>query len=368
VLRRIAPTLGLVALLIPAASAQDIAKGVTLSGWVDTTSETQTNATSVLGNPMKEGPTLTNFGVGADFKVGWKANEQVSAVIDVHTASPVQGASFVLQQAYITLAPTEILTISAGTSYGPMGYYSPEPTGAFAVTNPLNARFGYGNNPTGVWATLTPNSKFNMTVLVADNIVGNAPSGAVEANRQGAGAFALDLVFTPVDEVMLNLEGATDVTGGGVDGSTTDKTSLGGANWVGFNGQYKKDALTVAGEVWFKQWQKTLNNGAADPKDFDDDKQTSAMGLVNYVLPGTPVPASVSAIGSYLTTAQEVGVNDLENDKLLKLTVALLTNPLSTDSFGLNFEVSYLKETPADSTMDSASSMLFAVEGLVQLK
>ena len=66
-LRFVVPALGLVALSVTAASAQEIAQGVTLDGYVDTIATATTNDSGSSNST----PSTTDFSSEAVLKVGW---------------------------------------------------------------------------------------------------------------------------------------------------------------------------------------------------------------------------------------------------------------------------------------------------------
>ena len=134
------------------------------------------------------------------------------------------------------------------------------------------------------------------------------------------------------------------------------------------NAQFKKDALTAAGEVLY---QVIENNGETLGK--DDQANLSFAAFVTYALSGTPFPMAVTGQVSGVmygdsdtqdsTGATIVGKEANEGDTATKAQLVLLTNPLTVSQFGLNYELFYLSEDKGGKS-DKINSYGVAVEGL----
>jgi len=351
-LRYVVPALGLVALSVSAASAQEIAKGVNLDGYVDTI------GTATRGNDAY-GDSSTDFSSEAVLKIGWAPTDRISALVVTRngssfgspTGSPVAGAdttTFAVTEAYGTIKATDQLTISSGKSTGPFGYYSQYATGVNFITGVLSTAL-YTVNPTGAWATWTPNEKASVTAIVANTFFGNN-----KANRPASVSPGVDVVFNATPELSLNLELLADPNGSPTLG--TDGT-YGDIYLVGFNAQYKKDALTVAGEFLY---QVVQNNGATAD---DDQKNLSYAAFVTYAIPGAKIPMAVTAQLSGYKLGE---TGPLDSHTATKGQLALLTNPLNVSQFGLNGELFYLSDDAGNGT-DKESSYGVAIEGLYVL-
>ncbi len=359
-LRYVVPALGLVALSVTAASAQEIAKGVTLDGYVDTV------GTATRGNDAFGGST-TDFSSEAVLMVGWAPTDRISAKVSTRTGTADAGSSLDLVEAWGSIKATDQLTIATGKSYGPFGYYSPYATGINFVTGVLSTHL-YTVNPVGAWATYTVNDKLNATFILADTFFGGN-----KANRPASVSPGLDVVFAPTPEVSLNLELAADPNGGaeGDDGA-------GDVYYASLNAQYKKDALTVAGEFLYQ-----VKQNAGEDTD-SDQKNLAWAAFVTYAIPDMKIPMAVTAQVSGFKdgeTAPTAGTFAVDPDTGLvvagpgttgdkhtatKAQLALLTNPLSVSQFGLNFELFYMTEDVGGDS-DKINSYGVAIEGLYVL-
>lgn len=347
-LRYVVPALGLVALSVSAASAQEIAKGVTLDGYVDTIG-TATTGNDAFGasNGPDNGTSTTDFSSEAVLMVGWAPTDRISAKISTRSGNNA-AENLNVVEAWGSVKATDQLTISSGKSYGPFGYYSPYATGVNFITGVLSTHL-YTVNPVGAWATYTVNDKLTATFILADTFFGGN-----KANRPASVSPGLDIVFNPAPEVSLNLELAADP-----NGSPTPDTdgAAGDVYYASVNAQYKKDALTVAGEFLY---QVVQNNGATND---DDQKNLAWAAFVTYAIPGAKIPMAV--------TAQLSGFKDGETaaadtHTATKAQLALLTNPLTVSQFGLNGELFYLSDDVGGGA-DKASSYGVAIEGLYVL-
>ena len=361
-LRYVVPALGLAALSATSASAQEIAKGVTLDGYVDVIFTGTTNDT----DEKNRAPSTTDFSSEGVLMVGWAPTDRLSAKISTRTKGDSQtlevkdtkgnvigttssDAPMQLVEAWGSVKATENLTVSAGKSYGPYGYYSPYATGVNFVTGVLSTKL-YTVNPVGVWATYTVNDKLNATFIVADTFFGGN-----KANRPSSVSPGVDVVFNPTPELSLNLELAGDPNGGAAD----TQGKAGDIYYASLNAQYKKEAITVAGEFLYQ-----VIENAGEKAGEDDQANTSFAAFVTYALSGTPFPMAVTGQVSGWMLG-DTGAPDTSKSAT-KGQLVLLTNPLTVSQFGLNYELFYLSED-AGGTSEKVNSYGVAIEGLYVL-
>ncbi len=342
-LRYVVPALGLAALSATSASAQEIAKGVTLDGYVDTVFTAHTNDTDENNKRASE----TDFTSEGVLMVGWAPTDRISGKISARSGTSDTTQPLSVVEAWGSVKATEQLTVSSGKSYGPYGYYSPYATGVNFVTSVLSNRL-YTVNPVGVWATYTANDKLTATVIVADTFFGGN-----KANRKASVSPGVDVVFTPAPELSLNLELAADPNGS--DTAGTDGTA-GDVYYASLNAQYKKEALTAAGEVLY---QVVENKGEVLGE--DDQANLSFAAFVTYALSGTPFPMAVTGQVSGWMLGDTNGADTATS--ATKGQLVLLTNPLTVSQFGLNYELFYLSEDNGGTT-DKINSYGVAIEGL----
>jgi hypothetical protein len=352
--RSLVPSLAVVVAFGATAQAEtEVAKGVTIGGWVVVTSTTtRKKDAGTATDREKDAGTATDFDVAADVKLGWKVNDQVSAKLNVRSRSSDginENGAYVLEEAYITTMPSPEFSLSAGKSYGPIGWVAAEPTGMLTVTAPLNA--SYGKNPVGVWGTFAPSSQFNGTVLVSDGINGGSATKAAFGNKsnkkQGLGV-ALDAVFMPTAELALNAEAAFDPSG-------TENDEL--VSFYGLNATFTKDQLTLGAEGWMRKGKEALGS--------DDSRELAVMGLVNYKLPDAPKPMAVTLAVSYGKQRAIDGVDVVDN-KATKVQAVLLSNPFVSSNFGLNLELFLLNQKPGNGG-DKVNTYGLALEALASL-
>jgi len=362
-LRYVVPALGLAALSATSASAQEIAKGVTLDGYVDTVFTATSNDTgkdTKKADGTVQGVTASSTGFTSEgvLMVGWAPTDRISSKLVARSGDGFQttgtkgSGALVITEAYGSVKATDQLTISTGKSTGPFGYYSQYATGVNFVTGVLSTKL-YTVNPTGVWASFAPSDKVTATFMVADTYYNSN-----KTNRPSSVSPGVDLVFNATPELSLNLELTLDPNGGGLEKESIGdaKGARGSAYAGGFNLQFKKDAITAAGEVIYQ----VLENQGKVLGD-DDQKNLSYAAFVTYALSGTPFPMAVTGQVSGWTLGDTGG--DDTSTSATKAQLALLTNPLTVSQFGLNYELFYQMDD-AGGKSDKINSYGVAIEGL----
>ena len=345
--------------LLPASPAEEIAKDLTLDGWVDTSfTGTTSDADGV--------PSTTSFGNDALLRIGWKPIDRIVATAAVRVDGEGRMS---LSEAYGSVEALDGLTISGGQSYGPFGYYAAEPTGLATVTQALSTAL-YTVNPVGVWATYAINDKVTVTAIVADTYF-----DANKANRPASVSPGLDLGFNPTSEICLDWEAAVDPNGGPVDSDGAQ----GNTYYASFNAQYQRDAITAAGEILY---QVVQNNGSSPDH---DQRNLGWAAFVTYAFPDAGIPLAVTAqlsglsTGATAATAGSFALDPAtglvvldgnastgEKTTATKAQLALLTNPLGAPQFAVTCEAFYLNEDPGGDA-DRVNAYGVALEGLYVL-
>jgi hypothetical protein len=347
-LRSVVPALGLIALSVTAASAQEIAKGVNLDGYVDVigTGTTNSNSSKDAGGSSLY-PSEAGFTSTAVLKVGWSlADGKVNTLISTKTDSDANDGLGMVE-AYASVKATPEITVSAGKSYGPFGYYSAYATGLTTVNSSLTTNM-YTTNPIGVWLAYAPTDKLTITGIIANNF-----NNVNASTKPGVLSPGLDIVFKPTSELTLNAEGYLDPSAG-----EPDATGKSGSVYYGaFNIEYKKDAILAAAEVLYEVIE---NAGETSSK---DASKTSWAAYLTYTLPSSsPVAGAVTGqVSQYLVS--KIGAAD--SDSITQAQLALLTNPFAVSQFGLNYELFYVmddkKSNPDNKALDSFG---VSIEGL----
>ena len=91
----------------------------------------------------------------------------------------------------------------------------------------------------------------------------------------------------------------------------------------------------------------------------------------NVAIEGAPVPMSVTGMVQYVQQEYNTLAPQDETESRLGVTAALLTNPLGSSTFGLNFEVGYFAKESIDGVQDNGTNnadidgFAVSVEGLV---
>ena len=154
-LRFVVPALGLIALSATVTSAQEIAKGVTLDGYVDTIFTGTTNTGS--NQASRDVASTTDFKATAVAKVGWTINDKARTMFSLKSTDDNDTNTVTLYEGYGTFTAADGLEISAGKSLTPFGYYSGYATGLPTVTTSLTQANLYTGNAVGAWASYNVN-------------------------------------------------------------------------------------------------------------------------------------------------------------------------------------------------------------------
>lgn len=328
--------------------AQEIAKDLSLSGWVDT-------SFTASATDAKHKNSATSFAASSLLRVGWQANERISTTVAVRSNKDNNDA-FELSEAYGTVTANEQWSFSSGKSYGPFGYYAAEPTGLNTIQTALSVEL-YTINPTGVWATWKPTEQWTIMPVIAQQFT------EPQRTRPASLSPGLDVAFVPNDVWGFNGEIFVDPSAGAVD-AVDGRGDL----WYGsFNLQFKQEPITAAVEVIY---QLVENAGEDSSK---DQGNLAWAAFTTYTLPDTPFPMSITAQVSQLLLAKTRDDLELATAATVEANsatlgqLALLTNPLESTAFGLNFEA-FIRTDDAGGTAEKETSFGGAIEGLYVLE
>ena len=351
-LRSIVPALGLIACPLTISSAQEIAKGVFLNGWVD----------SVFSSTVTENAATTNdFGTASDVQVGWDINERISATLNLRSDSEFN--AFTPAEAYGSVKASERLTLSAGRSYGPFGYFANEPTGLLTVIPALTTRL-YPINPSGTWAVYEVSEQITITGIIADgfangdgvNTLGQ-PTGkplSVDGhNDPNDVSYGLDIAYNPIERVGLHIQGYVDPSAGGDDA----KGHAGSVLFVAVNSQYKDDQLTAGGEFIFRSVENYAQPG-------QPSNNIAWAVFLSHTLPVELCPMALTIQANEFHQDKSKLSANVAAEHDFRGQLALLTNPLNSAQFGLNCEVFYDSTDPKIKGVDAIDSFGAAIEGL----
>lgn len=365
-LRHIVPALGLMALTSAPALAADVMPAVSFEGWVDTILTISDDDTDDTPGTAKdeESPSI-RFSSDASLKANWKVTDALTARINLWFDADF--ADLQMREAYFAWALNDTVTWSMGKYIDHIGWLSAEPTGLYTVNASLiGYTFPYGNDVIGTSVAVAPkdapiSGSFHITngYYTASDAVNGAPSDNRENTDLG---FGLDLTYVfPNDMGNVNFDFAYDMASDAY--GAAGATELGGdVLLVGLNATIKPTKpLLLGAEVMYL----TLDDGedAAGADVVNGQDRLQFLALANYAIEGASVPMSVSAMIQYVT----IEFNGLtEEEERLGVSVALLTNPLTSSNFGLNFEVGFWDVTSEDGAVAADSDGInFAVEGLV---
>jgi hypothetical protein len=377
-LRNIVPALALAAFTAAPAMAADAAPAVSFNGWVDTIFSFSDKDTDSDGVGKDESKGAIAFAAAAILKANWKVTDALSAKVNLWFQPDF--ADLQMREAYFAWAVSDSVTWSMGKYIDHIGWLSAEPTGLYTVNASLIGYTAtYGNDVLGSSIAFAPkDSPFSGSFhLVNGYYTGSDATNAGFGERNSTTrentdmGLGLDLIYNlPDSKGSINLEFAYDMHSG--DGSQPGGDYLGNAQsddgiggdvfMVGLNATLTLiKPLLIGAELQYLTIGEA-ENPAGDSIADSDVTRVQGMLLANYAIEGASVPMSVTGMLQYISTDFNTG--DDETD--LGLAVALLTNPLNSSNFGLNFEIGYYKmdNLEGDPTEEDKGFEV-SVEGLV---
>ena len=391
-LRYLVPALGLAALSTTSAFAEDKAPMVTFGGWVD--------AVLQYGDPRQDGSTASDetldnaftgkdesagslrFTGAASIKTMVKVTDTLEAKINLWFDPGSSSTNLNMREAYFNWGFSEGLSWQMGKYIDHLGWIAAEPTGPtflFINADTIGYRQAYGNDVLGTALNIAPkDSPISASVHVTNGYYTTAdatstnytstPSTSRENNDLG---FGLDLTFALPEKMgSINAELAYDIHSGStayLGGPAVAAANLGGdVLLAGINATLKPvSILTLGAEFMYLTVGESENFNGVSQNDGIDRMQ--GLLLANVAIEKAPVPMSVSALFQFVSIDHDA-VALTETEERMYVGVALLTNPLTTTNFGLNFEVGFFDESGmggSTGTGHEEDGVTVAVEGLV---
>ncbi len=383
-LRYLVPALGLAAFSTSSAFAAEGMPTVSISGWVD----------AVAQYSQDDDPKNDNTGTAKDETSGnfrftgaasLKANAQITDTLmgKINLWFDPGSNSVNMREAYWNWGFAEGFSWQMGKYIDHVGWISAEPTGStflFINAGTIGYTAPYGNDVLGTALNFAPmGSPFSGSIHVTNGYytAGDASSvgytSTTSGNREDTDlGYGLDLIFNLPDGLgSINAELAYDTHSG-------DTTSLGGNVAPGandFGGDVlmaglnvtltPSSILTFGGEIMYV----TVDDGetAAGAPVLNGKDRLQGLLLANVAFEGAPIPMSLSALVQYIT----IDFNNTaltESEERLYVGVCLLTNPLTTTNFGLNYEIGFFDKSGINGGTGPASEdngFHAAVEGIV---
>lgn len=389
-LRYLVPVLGIIAVSIPVANAADqagAAPSITFTGWVETIlNVSSANKPDDNASTAKDEKGLEiGFSNEASLKAHIKISDSITGKINLFI-SPGDGSDINMREAYVDWALNADWFLQTGKYIDSIGWLSPEPTGLYTVNASLIGYTGiYGNDVIGANLGFAQKGcpitgSFHITNGYFNGADGHSvtPMGATgggsgkTASRGNSDlGYCVDLTYNlPGDGNFVNLDFAYDPHGafaanyqvGGAGAAVIPAGAEGGnAMLVGLNGQYNiTKGFLVAAEIM----DFTVGNYKTAAATVDNTGGTRTQGLVlaNYVLPKTSFPVSLTGEIQYITDKQKGAGN---KEKASEETLAILTNPTSSNYFGLNGEISFTQYTSPVTGASKVNAIILSVEALL---
>ena len=380
-LRQIVPALGLVALSVSAASAQEIATGVFLNGWSDNilTWAHDPSMTEGGGSLGAENTDSIDFSSTAKLRVDWNVNSQVSARIgirfyDVGGSTAAQNGAY-LQESFVNIQANESNSMMMGKFINPFGWQSAEPTGLNRVNYGLTYAY-YGIDVLGASLSNTYNTSEKGTFVSTFQVTngyfndqdgsnaGSVNSSAAGVNQRQRNDLGLgaDFSFTPNgDKTNVNLEFAWDPSASDNASTAPGSDFNGHVFQTGLNGTVlANDKLMIGAELIYRNSQSGVQtSGGSLAAKQDIAWMATATQTLDTEEKFFPMAATAMVSSSNEDFVGDSGTSTPVQDQV---ALALLTNPYGSANFGLNLEYQYewLEGAGSDGT-----SHQIAIEGLV---
>ncbi len=381
-LRNLVPALALAAVTAAPAMAADAMPAVSFNGWVDTIfSYSADDSDDVPATAKDDSTGALGFTSAASIKANWKVTDALSAKINLWFDP--DAAEVTMREAYFAWSINDTVTWSMGKYIDHLGWLSAEPTGLYTVNASLiGYTAAYGNDVLGTSIAVAPKGSplsgsfhiVNGYFTGSDATNADLFAGRNSDERENTDlGFGLDVTYAlPDDKGNINFELAYDMSSGQTGDylGNAPNNGLGGDIFlVGLNATVKPvKPLMIGAEVQYLMTSEAETAAGAEVVGSDSDRLQFLL-LANYAIEGASVPMSVTGMVQYITI--DYGTAGSETENRLGVAAALLTNPLNSSNFGLNFEIGFFDSeneggvlsTPGNVTDNNGFEI--SVEGLV---
>jgi hypothetical protein len=383
-LRYLVPALGFAALSTTSAFAEDKAPMVTFGGWVDSVlqySQDDDPKTDNTFTAKDDTSGVLRFTGAASLKAKVQVTDTLSGMINLWFDPGTNSVN--MREAYWNWGFADGFSWQMGKYIDHLGWISAEPTGStflFINAGTIGYTAPYGNDVLGTALTIAPkDSPFSGSIHITNGYYTASDAKSVgyvsttDPNREDTDlGYGLDLNFALPDGMgNINAELAYDMHSGST--ANLGGTATPGANdfggdvlLAGVNATITPNKIiTIGAEFMFI----TVDDGetAAGVDVINGKDRIQALGLVNVKLESAPIPMSISGLIQYVS----IDFNDTtltETEERLYFGVALLTNPLTTTNFGLNYEIGFFDKAGingATGTAGEDNGYQIAVEGII---
>jgi len=298
-LRTIVPTLGLATAAIGCASAFEVGN-VTVGGYVDAIASVVDNTGYADVDPD------VNFAGYHQLQVGALIGDRAKAQVDVEFDVDSDVTNVGLQQAYVAFQATDMVTLQLGKWEGLIGYEAWDATGLYRVnTSPvfdLNGVLVEGLN-----VNIAANEELTIDLYIADGVYSDEQ---VQSDAVGLGANLTYATETYTFDVDLGMDMAAT-------GTADENDPLIGIN---LSGDYSGvDKLTVFGDFAYRAYEAFNQMGVMVGGNYQFVENASGTLMISYVEQN----------------------DEVDDDEIMEVAVAVLTTPTGNENFGINYELEY---------------------------
>jgi hypothetical protein len=400
IVRYVVPAMGALAISatpIFAAETGLSKDAVTIGGWVDTiftVAEMPEQTTGVGASAKDDTGTGLEFSSMASLKVGWNLSDRAKARInlwfgnqDVNNSGPAFPGAINLREAYFVYDLGGNLSWTMGKYMNHLGWETLEPTGLYRVNFGIVNSYFYANDVVGTavgWAD--KNSPFSGSLHLVNGYFdpadarnasfrnnlssgnGSGVSRSSTRNNYNLGV-GLDLIMGFSKDAKgnyannINLEFAYDPNAG----SNAPANGLGGDVFqTGLNLTIGSiDRLLLGGEVIYRNTTSARDTAGVSGVPGTHTQDLGWALLANYkVKDDLSVTVNIQEVASDWRGG---GTTAASNRVVDEYTIAVLTQPLHHNNFGLNAELSYLDTQEHNAAASEAydHAWIAAFEGII---
>ena len=328
--RYLVPTLGLLT-CVGSAQAAELGDGLTIGGYVD-------SIFSFVDSDAADDPSL-DFSATALLQTGATIGDSVNLQIDMLIDD---SSDLTLVQAYSAWAINEQVNLQFGKAISWIGYQTRYATGLYRINATPYTSELYGNDTVGVWGIISPTEEVTVILAVVDELYGTK-------SESDSLAFGLDVSVALEGFGSVNIEMGLDPSG--ADAAAADITE--GAVAAEADAAATEIAINATADQVVEDF---IFGAEIISVDYDEAMALGGLLMANYTLP-TEIPMSATLMFSYY---DQVDDDDLaEDDELMEVAVALLTNPTDDANFAINAEINFIS-----AAADDADSVGFFLEAL----
>lgn len=305
-------------------SAADVG-GLTIGGFVDTWLEIVSygeDAAPAVDNNNEPDDLEVDFVAEVELQVGYKIGSNIAAQIDLEYYGD---GGYDLETATITWQINDTVSLMMGEFVDWLGWEAADAPGRYRVNRSIlvNENYYGTKTVTGAGVGIAASDKVKVGIYITDHIYGE--TGKELADLALGGDLSVDLEGYG----NVNFEFGYDINAAPSMGGAVDESIMGVGVNTTFTGMEK---LVLGGEFHYLDYELASKYGFMAMANYKFQDDMSGTLMIAYAEPN----------------------DDADDDNIMEVTAALLTNPTKDANFALNFEVSYITpDSASDADLDT---------------